>query len=818
MIAKRRTRNHSHRSEGCYASTLWLLCSLGLFCLHYSLREASALPTSQKAYPGEYVITLPARSAKSPAALSNQVASQATVAIEERAVVLRRLGSRSILVSTHKQSVARGTAQSATVGSLALLDEDHFCKELLASRSVESCTPNYRLSTQQVGVTDPLMSELWGLSDEQGIAASRAWEVTTGSRNIVVAIIDTGADYNHPDLAGNIWTNPGEIAGNGLDDDGNGYADDIHGVNTSVWATNRADPMDDNQHGTHVAGTIGASRGNGLGVSGISPDVSILPIKFMDASGAGRLSDAIVAIDYMVDLKVNRGINIKVANNSWGGGAYSPALHEAIERARDAGIVFVVAAGNKGEDLDLFPGYPASYEVSNVISVAAIDRNQNLASFSNYGAESVDIAAPGVEIISTLLQAGYGALSGTSMAAPHVAGSLALLFAQEPNLSVDQAIARVLESGRESPALTSADGTLGLVRSRRSVDVGRMIRNEGTVLPDPDGGLPSCGYTFESTKLGPGVVLDRSADRQAIVNQVDEGDYYRVDLPFDFPFFRTTTRTLFISPNGVVYLNDPTTPDYQLAPRAPNNSIAAFHTDLTPRKANQGVRVYKDSERMTVLWSSEQYSLADQGPVEVRLSLYPNGLIVSSVSLDSMQDPVMASRTLLGDAFAQPPIKPLGLIGASATSSRSSSTLDIAATQRSLVVSSEQRLDLQVTMIPNCFTVPEVETRHVPVQVENIRLALSKDGKQVSAIFLGTGSGSVSVTGVVNGRQCAQAGRVGLVDGLGKARLPLPTGVSKVALQTPVVRKSISARPGRPRLARSAHARSCTRVMKFLLQ
>ncbi len=745
--------------------------------------------------------------------------SQAVSALEDGVVLLRRLGPRTALVSTNRQSSGRGTQpQTSSVRSQAFVDDDRFCKELLARRDVVSCTPNYRLSTQQLGDGDPRMSELWGLSEEQGIAASRAWEITTGSREVVVAVIDTGVDYTHPDLVENIWTNPGEIAGNGVDDDGNGYSDDIHGVNTSVWATNRVDPMDDNQHGTHVAGIIGALRANGLGVSGVSPEVSILPIKFMDASGTGRLSDAIVAIDYMVDLKVNRGINIKVANNSWGGGAYSPALHEAITRARDAGIVFVVAAGNTGQDLDLFPGYPASYEVSNVVSVAAIDRNQNLASFSNYGTESVDVAAPGVEIVSTLPQGGYGALSGTSMAAPHAAGGFALLFAHEPGLSPEDAIARMLESGRELAALTGADGAFGLVRSRRGVDASRMIRDNRAALPPLDGGLPACGYTFEATKIGPGVVLDRSADRQSIVNQVDEGGYYKVDLPFDFPFFRTTTRTLFISPNGVVYLNDPKNPDYQVAPRAPNNSIAAFHTDLTPRKASQGVRVYNDSERLTVLWSSEQYSLADQGPVEVRLSLYRNGLIVSSVSFDSMQDPVMGARILLGDAFAVPPTMPLGLIGTSATSARTSSTLDIAATQRALISSPDQRLDLQVAMIPNCFSIPEVETRVVPAQVETIKLALSKNGKQVAATFLGSGSGSVPVTGLVNGRQCAQVGRALLVNGISKVRLPLPVGVGKVTLQTPVARKSISARTGRTRLARTAHARSCARVMKHLLQ
>jgi subtilisin family serine protease len=176
-------------------------------------------------------------------------------------------------------------------------------------------------------------------------------------------------------------------------------------------------------------------------------------LKFMDAGGGGRLSDAIAAIDYMVSMKVNHGVNIRVSNNSWGGGGFSPALHAAIDRARAAGIAFMAAAGNSRQDTDLFPSYPSSYEVANVVSVAAIDTNQSLASFSNFGAESVDIAAPGVGIFSTLPNGRYGYLSGTSMATPHVAGALALLFAAEPSTSLEQAIERLYETGRHTASL-----------------------------------------------------------------------------------------------------------------------------------------------------------------------------------------------------------------------------------------------------------------------------------------------------------------------------------------------------------------------------
>jgi subtilisin family serine protease len=782
--------------------------------------SAYAVPAQPSAYPGEYVVTVPKSLARGVSTLPGRVASQAlNSSVQDEITVLRRIGSRALLISSPRQTTSRGTDRHVhTASALASANDDTFCKDLIASGVVDSCTPNYRLSSQQVGSSDPMMGELWGLSNTLGVAASSAWEVTAGSEDVIVAVIDTGVDYNHPDLASNIWVNPGEVAGNGIDDDGNGYADDIHGVNTSVWATNRADPFDDNRHGTHVAGTIGAIHANGIGISGVSPHVRILPIKFMDANGSGRLSDAIAAIDYMVDLKVNRGINIRISNNSWGGGAYSPALREAIERARDAGIVFVVAAGNSGEDLDLFPGYPASYEVSNVLSVAAIDRNQNLASFSNYGTEAVDIAAPGADIISTLPNGSYGALSGTSMAAPHVAGALALLFAEDPSLSVDQAISRVLESGRELPALTSSDGAVGLIRSRRALDASKLVRNQVAPVPPVDGGLPVCGYTFETAKVVAQVGLDLAADRASIINQVDEGGFYRVDLPFDFPFYRTTTRVLYISPNGLVYLNEPKNPDYQVAARAPNNSIAAFHTDLTPRMANQGVRVHRDAQRVTVSWSAEQYSLAGQGPLAVRLTLYQSGVIVSTVSFESMKDPAQASRTILGDAFATVPIAPLGLIGISATSARGSATVDIPSVQRQLVAGADQRLDLRVTMVPNCFTVPEVETKFLPAQVDAIKLALSRGGRLVSASLLGSGSGAVRLTGFVNGKQCSQEGWTALVDGVGSAKLPIPVGVNKVTLQAQAARKTISPRQSRGRSARVAHTRACMRVMKLVAQ
>jgi subtilisin-like proprotein convertase family protein len=239
----------------------------------------------------------------------------------------------------------------------------------------------------------------------------------------VTAVIDTGVDYTHPDLASNIWTNTDEVAGNGIDDDGNGFVDDVRGWD---FVNNDSDPMDDNGHGTHVAGTIGAVGNNGIGVTGVAWTASIMPLKFLDQSGSGSLSDAIKAIQYA---RVN---GAKIINASWGGGGFSSALQSAITQFITSGGLFVAAAGNEATNNDVTPSYPANYQ--GVISVGASTRTDTRASFSNYGT-SVDVFAPGQSILSTLPGNRYGSLSGTSMATPQVAGALALLWGQNPTLS-----------------------------------------------------------------------------------------------------------------------------------------------------------------------------------------------------------------------------------------------------------------------------------------------------------------------------------------------------------------------------------------------
>jgi subtilisin family serine protease len=269
---------------------------------------------------------------------------------------------------------------------------------------------------------DPQLSSLWGLTK---IDAADAWNVSTGSKSVVVAVIDTGVDYTDPDLAANIWTNPNAGA--------DGFQGDVHGYN---FVDNDGNPMDDNSHGTHVAGILGAVGNNSQGGVGVDWSVSIMPLKFLNSQGTGYLSDAIRAINYVTMERTQYGVNVRVINASWGGGDYGAAMQSAIQAANNAGILFVTAAGNNGTNNDTSAQYPANYAVPNVISVAATDQNDKLASFSNYGATTVDLAAPGVSIYSTVPGNKYATYSGTSMATPYVSGVAALCWAVDPNATV----------------------------------------------------------------------------------------------------------------------------------------------------------------------------------------------------------------------------------------------------------------------------------------------------------------------------------------------------------------------------------------------
>jgi subtilisin family serine protease len=332
---------------------------------------------------------------------------------------------------------------------------------------VDYAEPNWIVSIDANVPNDPNFNNLWGLNNtgqtggkaDADIDAPEAWDIQTGA-NVVVGVIDTGVDYNHPDLADNIWTNPGEIAGDGIDNDSNGYVDDIHGYD---FVNNDGNPLDDNNHGTHVAGTIAAKGNNNNGIAGVSWSADIMALKFLGASGSGTIFNAIKAVEYATKMGAD------LTNNSWGGGGYSQGLYDAIAAAGKAGQLFVAAAGNSASNNDSFPAYPASYNLNNIISVASTDNKDNLSSFSNYGVSSVDLGAPGSLIYSTIPGGGYATFSGTSMATPHVAGVASLIWSEYPDLTVSEVKNKILGSVDPIAALNGKSVTGGRLNAFKAL-------------------------------------------------------------------------------------------------------------------------------------------------------------------------------------------------------------------------------------------------------------------------------------------------------------------------------------------------------------
>lgn len=324
---------------------------------------------------------------------------------------------------------------------------------------VEYAEPDYLIEPAQTkSADDTYYSRLYGLDNtgqnggtaDADIDAPEAWGTTTGSSRTIVAVIDTGVDTNHPDLRGNIWKNTDEIPDNGRDDDNNGYVDDVNGWDFANEDNTVYDPDPvsgkGDEHGTHVAGTIAAEGNNGRGITGVNWQASIMPLKFLGPRG-GYTSDAVAAINYAV------ANGAKISNNSWGGGGYSQSLSDAIARADRSNHLFLAAAGNSGVNTDNTKHYPSSYTNSNVISVAATGSEDRLASFSNFGANTVDLAAPGVGILSTLPGRNYGSFNGTSMATPHVAGVAALLKSQNPDLGDADLKAKIVQAVEKKDSL-----------------------------------------------------------------------------------------------------------------------------------------------------------------------------------------------------------------------------------------------------------------------------------------------------------------------------------------------------------------------------
>jgi subtilisin family serine protease len=303
---------------------------------------------------------------------------------------------------------------------------------------------------------DPMLGRSWGITK---VHSPEAWLKTLGSEQVIVADIDTGIDYNHDDLINNVWRNSKEIPGDGIDNDANGFVDDVVG-----WDFVNKDslPWDDNGHGTHTSGSIAATGGNGIGTSGVAPRVRLMGLKFLSGDGSGSTEDAVRAINYAVQSGAS------VLSNSWGGDEYSKALEDAISEAAARNVLFVAAAGNDGTNNDTLPMYPAAYNLPNVIAVAASDSEDRLVDYSNYGANSVHIVAPGDVVFSTVPGNKYEVNSGTSMACPHVAGAAALLKSFKPTLSAVEIKRILLASVDKDPEYAdkiSSGGRLNVERA-----------------------------------------------------------------------------------------------------------------------------------------------------------------------------------------------------------------------------------------------------------------------------------------------------------------------------------------------------------------
>lgn len=372
---------------------------------------------------------------------------------------------------------------------------------LQTTAEVEYAEPNFVQRAFAVP-DDPRFAEQWGLhnaaSPGTDIHAPAAWDRTVGAADVVVAVLDTGIDTTHPDLAANLWSNPLDCDADGQDDDGNGWADDCHGIDVLAGTGH---PVDDAGHGTHVAGIIGAAGNDGVGISGVAWNVGMVACKWLDENGEGTTADAITCLDYVADLK-DRGVAVVATNNSWGAWFPSRALADAIDAQRARGILFVTAAGNEGLSNDEVATFPCSYEAPNVLCVAASNQMDWIPGWSSWGQSTVHLAAPGTDILSTVpvSQGSYALDSGTSMAAPHVTGAIALLYAQDPGLDWRAAKNLILSSGDRPTA-----HSMGLTLTRSRLNVERALSCAGAELAAR---WRPAGKTLT---LAPGARLDLSA-------------------------------------------------------------------------------------------------------------------------------------------------------------------------------------------------------------------------------------------------------------------------------------------------------------------
>lgn len=434
--------------------------------------------------PGEVIVKLKAGRAKS---FLNR---KSLYGADIKEVMNLGIGEVAVLKVPQTKSLKSIVQRLSEDDAVEYAEPNFIYKAIKSVETIESKLFKAQFTPQYISsmTNDPKFDQLWGLvntgnnepagsrgnSSAQGvdgadINVAQAWSITKGNKNVKIAVIDTGVDYSHPDLAANIWVNEAEANGKpGVDDDGNGFIDDIHGYD---FANNDGDPMDGNGHGTHCSGTIAAEHDNGIGVAGVMAHAQIMGVKFLTDQGSGSTADAIKAIDYATKM------NVDIMSNSWGGGGFSQALKDVIVKAKNKGIVFTAAAGNDATDNNSQPHYPSSYEVDNIISVAAHNYNDQLAFFSCYGSKTVHVAAPGRNILSTIPNNSYDIYSGTSMATPHVTGVVGLYIAHHGRVDVAQLRDELMKSS-----------VYGRAYGRKTISKGRVDAYNfltGVVTPRP---------------------------------------------------------------------------------------------------------------------------------------------------------------------------------------------------------------------------------------------------------------------------------------------------------------------------------------------
>jgi len=483
----------------------WLLLPAILLSL------VAVLPMAQRAERQSQTSKAPAQRSKkkSPDAVAGEILVRFRPESKSkrlgRQVVIAKTG-RQIPMSIKAVSPALEIVEGLRVAQVNPADTGNAIEALRARSDVIYAEPNF-IRRAFVVPNDPRYPQMWGLnntgqpSDHDGhpgtpgndIRAEQAWAITTGNRNVVVGVIDSGIDINHQDLHDNIWTNPAEIPGNGIDDDGNGFVDDINGwdfAHNDATVFDYTEPTyppspsytgDIEDHGTHVAGTIGAVGNNGTGVTGVNWQVSLMSLKFLTEDGGGTSANLLNAFAYAKAMRQlwessggTKGANIRVLNNSYGGERFSQAELDAIRALSDAGILFVVAAGNESLPNDLFPVYPSNYTSPNLISVAAMAGFGGRSFFSNFGEATVNVAAPGEHILSTTPKNTYDFFDGTSMAAPHVSGTAALVCALSPNITMQKLRSLMMYSGRQFSTVQTS--------TRQDVDAGKIL--QGVSSPD----------------------------------------------------------------------------------------------------------------------------------------------------------------------------------------------------------------------------------------------------------------------------------------------------------------------------------------------